>query len=86
MASIYHRYIAKMVIFQKMFDNPELSINRIWVSGMLNSLLKGSKEKNITLSEFVLSDTAKPILEKFQFKRHPSKVMRLFDEYLDYIK
>lgn len=85
MNSIYHRYTSKMVVFQKMFDNPELAINRIGLSGMLNTLIKSSKEKNMALAEFVSSDMAKPILERFKCNRHPSKVMKIFEEYLDYI-
>lgn len=86
MASIYHRYTSKMVVFQKMFENPELAINRIGLSGMLNALLKGSEQLNMTLAEFVSTDMAKPILERYQFNRHPSRVLKLFEEYLMYIK
>lgn len=86
MASIYHRYTVKMVAFQKMFDNPELSINRIGFSGMINTLKNGARDNDMKVEEFVKSDLAKPILERYQFNRHPTKVIKLFEEYLEYIK
>lgn len=86
LASIYHRYTVKMVTFQKMFDNPELAINRIGLSGMINSLKNGAVENNMKLEDYIKSDLATPILERYQFNRHPSKIIKIFEEYLDYIK
>lgn len=86
MASVYHRYASRIVKFQQMFDNPELAINRIWISGMLNALIKKANEKNLTLGQFTVTEEAKPILKQYEFNRHPTKIMKLFEEYIEYIK
>lgn len=86
LASVYHRYTQRIVNLQKMFDNPELSINRIFTSGMLNALIKGAEKNNMEFKDFVTSEKAKSILERYEFKREPSRIMQIFAEYLDYIK
>lgn len=85
MASIYHRFTTKMVNLQKMFDNPELTINRVAISGMLNALKKEADKHNITVRELILSKKAQPILEQYQFKRYPTKVLGLFEEYFEHL-
>lgn len=84
--SIYHRYSMKLVKFQKAFDNPELGMNRIWRSGMLDAIIKKAKELNMDTKEFVMSEQAQPILKKYEFNQHPSKVIKIFSEYFKYIK
>jgi hypothetical protein len=85
MASIYHRYTSKMVRFQNMFDNPELAMNRISISGMLNTLIKNAKQRNIQLDSFIKSKDAEPILAQYEFNRYPTKVLTIFEEYIDYL-
>ena len=82
---IYHRFSVKMSKFKKEFDNPELSINRIWKSGMLHALLEGARKNQMSFEEYSVSADAKPILERYEFHATPSKIAKQYKEYIEYI-
>lgn len=53
---------------------------------MLNTLFQCTKANNMQLKYLTVSDLAKPILDRYEFNRHPTRIVQLFDEYLEYIK
>jgi hypothetical protein len=75
----------KMIVFQKQLNNPELTINRIYTSGMLNALYNKSKELKMGFEEFCNSEHARPILNRYEYKKPQNQIYSTFREYLEFI-
>lgn len=84
--NFYHSCAVKVAKFQDQFGNPELSMNRIWKSGMLYKAKKLANEKGIDIKEFLYSDDAKPLYEQYSVKQSPHVFYANIKEYLPYLK
>lgn len=81
-AAAYQRLVKRIARIKKELDAPELTIPRVFNSGILDSIKESSKEHDMSPIDFCKSEYYDAIAERFQIKNKPVyQIVNTFREY-----